>query len=181
MPYKKSVLKDWYSLISSYYFTIVFLIYLFFSCHFPSLAISNNDTIPFISSKKSMKKILLTDKAPAPIGPYSQGIFAGNLLFLSGQIPLSADGTHIIGLGDIAAQTKQVLANIDALLKAAGLTANDVVKTTVFIKDMNDFPVINTVYNEYFGESKPARSTVEVSRLPKDVLIEIETIALINK
>ena len=76
---------------------------------------------------------------------------------------------------------KSRLKNIDALLKAAGLTANDVVKTTVFIKNMSDFPVINTVYNEYFGESKPARSTVEVSRLPKDVLIEIETIALISK
>ena len=133
MIYKQSVPKNWDSCISSYYFTIVFLISLFFYCHFPSLAISKNDTIPFISSKKSMKKILLTDKAPAPIGPYSQGIFAGNLLFLSGQIPLSADGTHIIGEGDIAAQTKQVLANIEALLKAAGLNANDVVKTTVFI------------------------------------------------
>jgi 2-iminobutanoate/2-iminopropanoate deaminase len=124
----------------------------------------------------NMKEFILTDKAPAPIGPYSQGIKVGNLYFFSGVIPLSADGASIIG-SDIVEQTRQVIANCNGLLTSGGLSALHVVKTTVFLKNMNDFAAMNAVYAEYFGESKPARSTVEVSRLPKDVLIEIEMIA----
>ncbi len=124
-----------------------------------------------------MKSILYTPSAPAPIGPYSQGIKAtGSLLFLSGQIALLPDGSLLSG--DVQAQTRQVITNISALLTEAGCTADNVVKTTVFLKDMNDFAAMNAVYAEYFGESKPARSTVEVSRLPKDVIVEIEVIAV---
>jgi len=123
-----------------------------------------------------MKEFILTDKAPAPIGPYSQGIKVGNLYFFSGVIPLSANGASIIG-SDIVEQTRQVIANCNGLLTSGGLSALHVVKTTVFLKNMNDFAAMNAVYAEYFGESKPARSTIEVSRLPKDVLIEIEMIA----
>lgn len=123
-----------------------------------------------------MKETILTDKAPAPIGPYSQGIKVGNLYYFSGVIPLTADGSSIIG-SEIVDQTRQVISNCNALLTASGLTALNVVKTTVFLKNMNDFSAMNAVYAEFFGESKPARSTVEVSRLPKDVLIEIEMIA----
>lgn len=123
-----------------------------------------------------MKEHVFTDKAPAPIGPYSQGVKVGSMYFFSGVIPLSADGQSIIG-GEIVEQTQQVIANCTALLSACGLTANNVVKTTVFLQNMNDFAAMNTVYAEFFGDSKPARSTVEVSRLPKDVLVEIEMIA----
>lgn len=124
-----------------------------------------------------MKSILYTPSAPAPIGPYSQGIKAtGSLLFLSGQIALLPDGSLLSG--DVQAQTRQVITNISSLLTEAGCTADNVVKTTVFLKDMNDFAAMNAVYAEYFGESKPARSTVEVSRLPKDVIVEIEVIAV---
>ena len=124
-----------------------------------------------------MKETILTDKAPAPIGPYSQGIKVGNMYYFSGVIPLTADGSSIIG-SEIVDQTRQVISNCNALLTASGLTALNVVKTTVFLKNMNDFSAMNAVYAEFFGESKPARSTVEVSRLPKDVLIVIEMIAL---
>jgi len=124
-----------------------------------------------------MKSIIYTQNAPAPIGPYSQGIKAhGTFLFLSGQIPLRADGTIVEG--DVQDQTRQVITNISALLTEAGCSAAQVVKTTVFLKSMNDFAAMNSVYEHYFGESKPARSTVEVSRLPKDVLVEIEVIAV---
>ena len=124
-----------------------------------------------------MKSTLYTPSAPAPIGPYSQGIKAtGSLLFLSGQIALLPDGSLLSG--DVQAQTRHVITNISALLTEAGCTADNVVKTTVFLKDMNDFAAMNAVYAEYFGESKPARSTVEVSRLPKDVIVEIEVVAV---
>lgn len=129
------------------------------------------------TSLQSMKTTIYTPKAPAPIGPYSQGIKAqGSFLFLSGQVALLQDGT--IALGDVKDQTRQVIENISVLLAEAGCTVADVVKTTVFLKNMNDFAAMNIVYAEFFGESKPARSTVEVSRLPKDVLVEIEVIAV---
>ena len=124
-----------------------------------------------------MKTTIFTENAPAPIGPYSQGIQFGSMHYFSGVIPLTPDGSAIVG-EEIASQTKQVLANINALLVSCGLSALNVVKTTVFLKNMNDFAAMNEVYAEYFGESKPARSTVEVSRLPKDVLVEIEVIAM---
>ncbi|TRY24657.1 RidA family protein [Brevibacillus sp. LEMMJ03] len=116
-----------------------------------------------------------TDKAPAAIGPYSQAAKAGPFLFASGQIPLRPDGTLVEG--DIVEQAHQVFANIKAILAEAGLTLSDVVKATVFIKDMNDFGRLNEVYAEYFGDHKPARSTVEVARLPRDVKVEIEVVA----
>jgi len=119
-----------------------------------------------------------TNNAPGALGPYSQAIKAGPFVFLSGNIPAIPSSGDIVE-GGIEAQTKQVLTNIDAVLKASGSNANRVVKTTVFLKNMSDFAVMNTVYGEYFSsnENKPARSTVEVARLPKDVLVEIECIA----
>jgi 2-iminobutanoate/2-iminopropanoate deaminase len=119
-----------------------------------------------------------TDKAPAAIGPYSQAVKAGAYLFTSGQIPLRPDGT--LAEGDVTVQTHQVFSNIQGVLEAEGLSLNDVIKATVFIKDMNDFAKLNEVYGHYFGEHRPARSTVEVARLPRDVLVEIEVIAFLG-
>lgn len=121
------------------------------------------------------KKVISTTNAPSAIGPYSQAIDLGDLVFASGQIPLHPE-TGIIPDG-IEAQTTQVLLNVKGILEAAGLTMKDVVKTTVFIKDMNQFAAMNDVYKTFFDEPYPARSTVEVARLPKDVLVEIETIS----
>lgn len=123
-------------------------------------------------------EIINTKEAPAAIGPYSQGITVNNLFYSSGQIPLTAEGELI--QGDVKEQTHQVFKNLQALLKEAGSTLESVVKTTVFIKDMNDFAAVNEVYGGYFSTHKPARSCVEVARLPKDVLVEIEVIALIK-
>lgn len=119
-------------------------------------------------------KVIQTSQAPAAIGPYSQAIQVGALLFTSGQIPLRADGTLLEG--DIAAQTQQVFANLRAVIEAAGGTLAQVVKTTVFLKDMQDFSAMNAVYEVAFGSHCPARSTVQVARLPRDVLVEIEAI-----
>ena len=126
-----------------------------------------------------MKEIISTDKAPAAIGPYSQGVRAGGFLFLSGQIPLDPKTMTVVA-GDVAAQTEQALMNMKAVLESQGLHYSDVVKTTVFIKDMNEFGRINEVYGKYFAKDAPARSCVEVARLPKDVLVEIEAIALLK-
>ena len=125
-----------------------------------------------------MKKEILTKEAPAPIGPYSQAIDAGNFIFCSGQIPLDPTTGEIVGSGDVEAQTKQVMKNISAVLKSAGVSFNQVVKTTIFLKNMSDFPKVNPIYGENFQAPFPARSTVEVARLPKDVLVEIEVIVL---
>jgi len=119
-----------------------------------------------------------TPDAPAAIGPYAQAVRVGDLLFTSGQIPLKADGQ--LADGGIVEQTGQVLTNLEAVLAAEGATLSDVVKTTVFLKDMNDFAAFNEVYGSRFGDHKPARSTVEVARLPKDVFVEIELIAAIS-
>lgn len=123
-----------------------------------------------------MKKIISTDKAPAAIGPYSQAIEANGFVFASGQIPVNP-ATGEIPEG-IEAQAKQAIGNLAALLEAAGTGVDNVVKTSVFIKDMNDFAVVNEVYATYFKNECPARACVEVARLPKDVLIEIEAIAV---
>ncbi len=123
-----------------------------------------------------MKKIIATDKAPAAIGPYSQAIEANGFVFASGQIPVNP-ATGEIPQG-IEAQAKQAIGNLVALLEAAGTGVDNVVKTSVFIKDMNDFAVVNDVYATYFKKECPARACVEVARLPKDVLIEIEAIAV---
>lgn len=125
-----------------------------------------------------MKEAILTEKAPAPIGPYSQGIAAsGKMIFVSGQIPFTPEG-NLAG-DDITSQTHQSIRNIIAILEAAGATIDNVVKTTVLMKNMGDFAKMNEIYNEYFGTSKPARAAYEVARLPKDVMIEIEAIAVI--
>ncbi|MDV2993741.1 MAG: 2-iminobutanoate/2-iminopropanoate deaminase [Chroococcidiopsis sp. SAG 2025] len=128
------------------------------------------------------RKIIRTDAAPAPVGPYNQAIAAsGQMVFVAGQIPLDPQSGEIIGTGDVTAQTKQVMANLEAILAAAGAKFQDVVKTTVFLKDMNDFAAMNAVYAQYFDEANaPARACVQVSRLPKDVLVEIECIAAIG-
>lgn len=124
-----------------------------------------------------MKKVILTKDAPAPIGPYSQAIGFGNLLFCSGQIPLDPVTGAVIGEGDVEAQTRQVMKNIAAVLKAGNVSFNDIIKTTIFLKNMDDFPKVNPIYGESFSGDFPARSTVEVARLPKNVLVEIEVIA----
>ena len=128
------------------------------------------------------RKIIRTDAAPAPVGPYNQAIAAsGQMVFVAGQIPLDPQSGEIIGTGDVTAQTKQVMANLEAILAAAGAKFQDVVKTTVFLKDMNDFAAMNAVYAQHFDEANaPARACVQVSRLPKDVLVEIECIAAIG-
>jgi 2-iminobutanoate/2-iminopropanoate deaminase len=123
-----------------------------------------------------MKKIISTDKAPAAIGPYSQAVWAGDLLFASGQIPMDP-ATGDIVTGGVQAQAHQSLKNVKAILEAAKLGFENVVKATVFIKDMNDFAAINEVYAEYFTAPFPARSCVEVARLPRDILVEVEVIA----
>lgn len=122
------------------------------------------------------RKIISTTQAPAAIGPYSQAVLAGNLLFTSGQIPLTPEGELITD--DIQAQTRQVFQNLEAVLGEAGCTFQDVVKATVFIANMDDFAKINEIYSEYFGENRPARSTVQVARLPRDAGVEIELIAV---
>ena len=126
-----------------------------------------------------MKEIISTDKAPAAIGPYSQGVKAGGFLFLSGQIALDPQTMSVVP-GDAAAQTEQAMKNMKAALGSQGLDFSDVVKTTVFIKDMNEFKRINEIYGRFFEKDAPARSCVEVARLPKDVLVEIEAIALLK-
>jgi 2-iminobutanoate/2-iminopropanoate deaminase len=122
-------------------------------------------------------KALLTSKAPAPIGPYSQAVAAGGFLFCSGQIPLHPE-TGALVTGDIEQQTRQVMENIQAVLEEAKLNWSAVVKTTIYLKSMNDFPRVNAIYGSYFPSNHfPARSTVEVARLPKDVGVEIEVTA----
>ncbi len=124
-----------------------------------------------------MKKIISTNEAPSAIGPYSQAVEINGMVFLSGQIPLDPKTGEIVA-GGIQLQTEQVLKNIGAVLAAAGLEYSDVVKTTCFLKDMNDFPAMNLVYAKFFTENQPARAAVEVARLPKDVQIEIEAIGV---
>ena len=123
-----------------------------------------------------MKKEFLTKGAPAPIGPYSQAIEAGGLVFCSGQIPLDPVTGAVVGEGNVEAQTRQVMKNITAVLAEAGLGFENVVKSTIFLKNMADFPKVNAIYAESFTAPYPARSTVEVARLPKEVLVEVEVI-----
>ena len=123
-----------------------------------------------------MKQAVASPDAPRAIGPYSQAVRAGQLLFVSGQVPLDPATGQIVG-GDIAAQTRRVFDNLDAVLKAGGRSFSDVVRTTVFLADMNDFAAVNEVYGTYFSEPYPARATVQVARLPKDARVEIDLIA----
>jgi len=130
----------------------------------------------FAATIGHMKKIISTSEAPAAIGPYSQAVRSGRFLFCSGQIPLDPKSGQII-TGDIAAQTRRVLDNIAAVLRAEGLTFDNVVKTTIFLTDLGDFQTVNEIYGSYFKQDSPARSTVQVSALPKGAKVEIEVIA----
>jgi 2-iminobutanoate/2-iminopropanoate deaminase len=127
-----------------------------------------------------MRQIIRTDQAPAPVGPYNQAVVAsGKLLFVAGQIPLNPSG-ELVAPDDISGQTEQVMQNLKAILSEAGTQFSQVVKTTVFLADMNDFAAMNAVYAQYFDEANaPARAAVEVARLPKDVKVEIECIAIV--
>ena len=125
------------------------------------------------------KRVIQTERAPKAIGPYSQAIQAGGFLFLSGQVPLDPKTGELVK-GDIGQQTKQVLENIEGVLESQNLGMEDVVKATIFLKNIENFNQVNEVYSSYFPTSPPARSTVEVARLPRDVEIEIEAIALIH-
>ena len=124
-----------------------------------------------------MREIIKTSQAPDPIGPYSQAIRANGLIFVSGQIPIDPSTGSVSG-GDIVVQTRQAMANLSAILAAGASGLDEVLKTTVFLSNMDDFQKFNEVYAEFLGNSKPARATVEVSRLPKGVLIQIDAIAL---
>jgi 2-iminobutanoate/2-iminopropanoate deaminase len=127
----------------------------------------------------AVKDIIATDRAPRAIGPYSQAVRAGDLIFASGQIPIDpATGEFVPG--GIAEQTEQVLRNLTAVFEAAGVTMNQVVKTTVFLANMDDFTAMNEVYGQFFGVEPPARATVEAARLPRDARVEIEAIALVG-
>ena len=123
-----------------------------------------------------MKKIVQTELAPSAIGPYSQAVELSGLIFVSGQIPLDPISLEIVS-SDVEEQTRRSIDNLIGILKAAGAGIDDVLKTTIYIKNMDDFPIVNKIYGEYFLNNPPARACVEVSRLPKDVLVEIEAIA----
>ncbi len=127
-------------------------------------------------SYRMMRTIISTDKAPAAIGPYSQAVRVGNFIFTSGQIPLTPDGQLVEG--DITVQTQQVMENLQALVKAAGSSMDRVVKCTCFLANMDDFAEFNEVYGRYFGDRAPARSAVEVARLPRNVLVEVEAVLM---
>jgi 2-iminobutanoate/2-iminopropanoate deaminase len=127
------------------------------------------------------RQVIRTNHAPAPVGPYNQAISAsGQMVFVSGQIALDPNTSEIVGAGDVTIQTKQVMTNLEAVLQAANAKWENVVKVSIFLKDMNDFATVNGIYGQYFTlDTAPARACVEVSRLPKDVLVEIECIAVI--
>jgi len=124
-----------------------------------------------------MREIISTEKAPKAIGPYSQAVKWNGMLFLAGQIPLDPETMKVVD-GDIAAQTHRVLENLRAVLEAAGSDLSKVLKTTVYLQDMNEFPAMNTVYGEYFPQDPPARSTIQAAGLPKNVRVEIDVIAI---
>ncbi len=154
-----------------------FVIYIFFIAN---IGCSENKH-SYISEKQNqdsaMQKIIIqTDKAPAPIGPYSQAVMVGNLLFVSGQVAIIPESGKVLQ-GDIAAETKQVMNNIHAILVQAGMGFENIVKTSIFLKNMDDFAKVNEIYGSNFSGDFPARETVQVSRLPKDVNVEISVIA----
>jgi len=125
-----------------------------------------------------VKETISTEKAPGAIGPYSQAVKEGNMVFCSGQIPIDPTTGEFVS-NNVAEQTHQVLTNLSAVLEAAGTSLNNVVKTTVFLADMNDFTAMNEIYAEFFSDNKPARATVQAARLPRDARVEIDCIAII--
>jgi len=127
-----------------------------------------------------VRQIIATDRAPKAIGPYSQAVRAGNLVFASGQIPIDPETGEFVP-GGIAEQTEQVLRNLIAVFEAAGLGLSEVIKTTVFLADMNDFTAMNEVYGRFFAEQPPARATVQAARLPRDAKVEIEALAVVSE
>jgi 2-iminobutanoate/2-iminopropanoate deaminase len=130
------------------------------------------------SDSRADLKIVSTGDAPAAIGPYSQAVIVDNLLYTAGQIPLDPNSMEVDG-ADIETQSERVLANLDAVLRAAGSSLGNVIKTTCFLVDLDDFQAFNAIYGRWFGEHKPARSTVQVSKLPRGVLVEVECVAAI--
>ena len=129
----------------------------------------------------SSKKVIKTSKAPDPVGPYNQAIKAGGFIYCSGQIAIDPDSNEILGLGDIEKETVQVLKNLLAVLEAGGAKIEDVIKTTIFLTDLNNFQIVNNIYSDFFKvENPPARACVEVSSLPKGVLIEIDCVAYVD-
>jgi len=124
-----------------------------------------------------MNRPISTPNAPKAVGPYSQGVAAGNILFVSGQLPIDP-ATGVFAAADTAGQTRRCLENVAAILREAGHALSDVVKCTVFLKDMNDFAEMNAVYSAFFGEQRPARAAVEVARLPKDARVEVEAVSI---
>jgi 2-iminobutanoate/2-iminopropanoate deaminase len=129
--------------------------------------------------KREVKEIISTENAPGAIGPYSQAVKTNGMVFCSGQIPIDTATGEFVS-NDVAEQTEQVLKNLSAVLEAAGTSLNNVVKTTVFLADMNDFTAMNEFYAKYFSENKPARATVQAARLPRDARVEIECIAVVK-
>jgi 2-iminobutanoate/2-iminopropanoate deaminase len=125
-----------------------------------------------------MKDVVLTARGPKPIGPYSQAVKSGGFVFVSGQVALDPQSGEFVGT-EVRQQTERVLENLKAILEAAGVSLHHVVKTTVFLKDMNDFSAMNEVYAKYFSAAPPARSTVQAARLPKDALVEIDVVAVL--
>jgi len=143
------------------------------------LAVIGPNALPALQRSKTMKKQVMTDNAPKAIGPYSQGIIANGFVFCSGQIPIDP-ATGELNQGTIEGQTRQVLKNVSAVLEAAGSSLDEAVKVTVFLQDMNDFGKMNAVYAEFFKAPNPARAAVQVARLPRDVKVEIEAIAILS-
>jgi 2-iminobutanoate/2-iminopropanoate deaminase len=127
-----------------------------------------------------MKSVVHSDDAPKAIGPYSQAVKAGNLMFCSGQIPLDPKTGEMVGVGDVRAQAKRVMQNLEAVLKAGGASFASVVKTTIYLQDLADFGAVNEIYGDYFKDAPPARATVQVAGLPRGALVEIDAIAVIG-
>lgn len=152
----------------------IFILLLVFN---KSLTLAQNNKPQTSATMKTERNIILTDKAPAPIGPYSQAVQVGNMLFVSGQIAINPDKNELV-LDDIKTETKMVMKNIEGILKKAGMSFEHVVKSTIFLKNMDDFAAVNEIYGSYFPNNPPARETVQVAKLPKDVNVEISVIAV---
>lgn len=152
----------------------IFILLLVFN---KNLTLAQNTKPQKSTTMSTEKNIILTDKAPSPIGPYSQAVQVGNMLFVSGQIAINPANNQLI-LDDIKTETQMVMKNLEGILKKAGMSFENVVKSTIFLKNMDDFAKVNEVYGSYFPTNPPARETVQVAKLPKDVNVEISVIAV---